>query len=104
MLLRSIYFSFEITPYPPSLLKDGLMRKADKAAPRRAIMSHGEAVRKDQIDKNSLYVVDGGALLHRIRWFKDSTFNAFWLNSVYLTLEDIMVLLMLFLMGINMLP
>ena len=62
-------------PYPPSLFKDGLMRRADKAALRRAIMSDDEAVGKDQIDENS-YVVDGGALLHRGRWFKDSTFNA----------------------------
>ena len=67
MLLRCIYFSFEITPYPLSLLKDVLMRKADKAALRRAILSDDEAVGKDQIDKNSLYVVDGGALLHRVR-------------------------------------
>ena len=65
-----------MTPYPPSLLKDGLMRKADKAVLRRALMSDDEAVGKDQIDKNSLYVVDGGALLHRVRWLKDSTFNA----------------------------
>ena len=69
------YFSFEMTPYPPSLLKDGLMRRADKAALRRALMGDDEAVGKDQIDENS-YVVNGGALLHRGRWFKDSTFNA----------------------------
>ena len=45
------------------------MRKADKAALRRAILSDDETVGKDQIDKNSLYVVDGGALHHRVRWF-----------------------------------
>ena len=43
------------------------MRKADKASLRRAIMSDDEAVCKEQIDKNSLYVIDGGALLHRVR-------------------------------------
>ena len=51
------------------------MRRADKAALRRALMSDEEAVGKDQIDENS-YVADGGALFHRGRWFKDSTFNA----------------------------
>ena len=52
------YFSFAMTPYPPSLFKDSLMRKADKASSRRALMSDDEAIGKDQIDKNSLYVID----------------------------------------------
>ena len=70
------YFSFGMTPYPTSLFKESFMRKADKASLRRAIMSDDEAVGKEQIDKNSLYVIDGGALLHRVRWIKDSTSNA----------------------------
>ena len=87
------YFSLEMMPYPPSLFKDGLMRRADKAALRRALMSGDEAVGKDQIDDNS-YVTeaDGWKTQHSMHW----------LNSIYLTLED--KLLMLFLMDINMLP
>ena len=75
------YLSFKMMTYPPSLFKDGLMRRADKAALRRALLSDDEAVGKDQIDEN-LYVVDWGALLHRGRWLKDSTFNA--LTQLYI--------------------
>ena len=69
------YFAYEMTTNPPSLFKDGLMRKPDKPALRRALMRDDEAMSKDQIDKSSLYVVDGGALLQRVRWMKSLTFK-----------------------------
>ena len=38
-------------------------------------MRDDEAMSKDQIDKSSLYVVDGGTLLQRVRWMKSLTFK-----------------------------
>ena len=43
------------------------MRKPDKASLRKALMKDEDAVTKDQLDADSTFVVDGGALLHGVR-------------------------------------
>ena len=54
-----------------SLFKNGMMRKPDKAALRKVIMPEKNVIKKEDVTKCSTYVIDGGALLHRIRWSKD---------------------------------
>ena len=69
------FFSFELTQEPMSLFKKGLMRKPDKPALRKTVMKEDKAVRRDQLPTDALFVIDGGALLHRVRWLKDATFE-----------------------------
>ena len=44
-------------------------------------MKDDEAVKIDQLQNDSLFIVDGGALLHRVRWIKDATFDE--ISQVY---------------------
>jgi len=61
------YFCYELTPLPASLFKDSLMRKPDKAVLGRLITS--ESIVVDPIVP-TVYVIDGGCLLHRVKWPK----------------------------------
>ena len=44
-------------------------------------MCDEDAVRKEDIENPDKYVLDGGSLLHRVRWFKGMKFNA--VSEVY---------------------
>jgi len=68
------FFQFELTAEPMSLFKDGMMRKPDKPSLRKIIMPEGDAIPKKDIAANSHFVIDGGALLHRVRWQKGDKF------------------------------
>jgi len=68
-------FEYELTFEPMSLFKEGLMRKPDKPTLRKVIMPDEDAVKKDSIKGCEEYVLDGGALLHRVRWSKGMKFN-----------------------------
>eukprot|EP00794_Sanderia_malayensis_P019666 gene19666-21613_t len=57
-----------------SLFKNGMMRKADKPSLREVIMPEEKAVMKGDIKNCDTYVLDGGALLHRVRWSKGIRF------------------------------
>ena len=70
------FFEFELTYEPMSLFKQGMMRDPDKPSLRKVIMSDINAVKKEEMGIPDSYVLDGGALLHRVRWFKGMTFNA----------------------------
>ena len=59
-------FEYELTPEPTSLFKDGLMRKPNKALLGRSLVKESSII-KDKVD-SALYVIDGGALLHRVCW------------------------------------
>ena len=50
-----------------SLSSKGLMRKPDKTSLRKALMKDQDFVTDDQLDVDSIFVVDGGALLHGVR-------------------------------------
>lgn len=58
------------------------MRKPDKPSLRKALMKDEDVVTKDQLDANSIFVVDGGVLLHRVRWMKGTTFDELCENFV----------------------
>ncbi|KAG1705779.1 4-hydroxy-2-oxoglutarate aldolase, mitochondrial [Nymphon striatum] len=53
-----------------SLFKDGLMRKPTKAVLRNALLTE-----KADVDPNALHVLDGGALLHKVRWSTSVTYR-----------------------------
>ena len=69
-------FEFELIFEPMSLFKNAMVRKPDKPSLRKVIMCDEGAVRKEDIENPDNYVLDAGALLHRVRWFKEMKFNA----------------------------
>ncbi len=68
-------FKYELCSYPSSLFdSSALPRKATKPQLADALWSMaGEAAKKEP--QNSAYVLDGGALLHRVTWDKGATYQ-----------------------------
>ena len=61
---------YELSPYPPSLFElKNLLRKPDKATLLRVVRSH-------VIPKTDHYVLDGGSLIHPLKWTDGSTYNS----------------------------
>lgn len=65
------YFDYEMTPEPTAIFKDGMLRKPTKSTLRNLLL--------DKVNPCSdvsfhTYVVDGGALLHKVHWPANSTF------------------------------
>jgi hypothetical protein len=59
------FFNFELTHHPTSLFANGLMRKPDKPALCR---SFTRTLAPETLPLSLVYVVDGGCLLHKVRW------------------------------------
>ena len=68
------YFEYELTPEPTALFKDGFMRKPNKALLGKALTKNSCTTHSALAEK-SKYVLDGGALLHRVTWNILSTYN-----------------------------
>jgi hypothetical protein len=64
------YFEYELTNTPTSLFKDGFMRKPNNSSLMHAITK--QISQSDDISHRS-FVLDGGALLHRVKWQASST-------------------------------
>lgn len=65
-------FKYELTAEPTALFKDGYMRKPDKASLVTILMKDmPDAPQPKVCDR---YVLDGGALLHHIRWPTTGTY------------------------------
>ena len=69
------FFQYELTRKPMSLFKNEMMRKSDKASMKKVIMPEKNVIKKEDITKCGAYVIDGGALLHRVIWSKDIKFS-----------------------------
>ena len=65
-------FKYELTPIPASLFEHGMMRKPNKSALGRAIKQYVSAVTPPV---SSFRVLDGGALLHKVKWPPKSTYE-----------------------------
>jgi len=65
------YFSYELTSEPTALFSNSFMRKPDKPAILRHVLKNQDA---EDVPTKFLFVLDGGALLHRVRWVKGSRF------------------------------
>ena len=66
------FFDYEMSVYPLSIFKNGMMRKPDKPAIRKYLVGNNSVPESSQM---GCYVLDGGALLHRVRWMKDETYQ-----------------------------
>ena len=71
--LESI-FKHELTTTPASLFKGGIMRKTQKSALMKTLLPRHSILLNGNIHTYETTVVDGGALLHRVRWMKDTMF------------------------------
>ena len=69
----SPYFEYELTTIPTSLFKDNALRKPVKALLAKALTT---AVQPSEPKKQAVHVLDGGALIHRIKWLKKATYKA----------------------------
>lgn len=67
-------FEYELTPEPTALFREGLMRKPDKPSLRKVILPDETAIARDKMGSQYASVIDGGALLHRVRWAKGTKF------------------------------
>jgi hypothetical protein len=63
-------FDFELTPFPTALFKDGFMRKPDKPALYREFTKNMTC---EPLPPDCIFVVDGGCLLHRVRWMRGTS-------------------------------
>ena len=65
------FLSYELAPQPPSLFKDGIMRKPAKKALGDVLKSFSENA---NLPENGLFVLDGGHLLQSVVWPQPSTY------------------------------
>lgn len=73
--------SYELCPFPPALFEaKNLLRKADKPQLAESIRKHvsesSTNVVTDAIPVTEHYVLDGGSLLHRLKWTEGSTYSS----------------------------
>ena len=62
------YFAYELTASPSSLFKDTFMRKPEKAMLKHELIKEVDSI--PSLPDNCYYVLDGGNLLHRVKWLK----------------------------------
>ena len=51
------------------------MSSPDKPSLRKVLLKGDDAISMNDISKNCIFVIDGGALLHRVCWRKGMTFS-----------------------------
>ena len=66
-------FAYELTHSPASLFKGGMMRKTQKSTLLKALLPKQEMM--ESFSTYNITIIDGGALLHRVRWVKNYTFS-----------------------------
>jgi len=62
------YFTYELTASPSSLFKDTFMTKPEKAQLKQELIKVVSSI--PSLPDNCYYVLDGGNLLHKVKWFK----------------------------------
>lgn len=73
------FFEYELTPIPTTLFKDCFMRKSQKSLLAKALQ---DGVQPNVVNAEAKYVLDGGALLHRVKWKKKTTYKEIALQYV----------------------
>ncbi len=66
------FFDYELTTIPTSLFKDNAMRKTEKAQLAKALK---KAVQPCERNMQAFHVLDGGSLIHRVKWAKKATYK-----------------------------
>ena len=69
------YFEYEMAPIPPSLFKDGFMRKGNKADMANALQEKLTQTGVNECPRSAITVIDGGWLVHQLKWKRDTSFN-----------------------------
>ena len=64
------YFIYELTPYPLSLFKDGMMRSPDMVELRKKIL-----LEEAMPDPRNTHVTDGVMVLYKTSWSKHITYK-----------------------------
>lgn len=72
------YFKYELSPYPMSLFKDGIMRSAQKAKLKSFLLENIPTVDKTRTKS----IADGGALLWCCDWRRNEPFDAIFKKYV----------------------
>ena len=70
---------YELCPYPPNLIESSsFLRKAEKSQLTKAIVTYVKKQCELPASEENVdcYVLDGGSLLHRLAWNKNSTYDA----------------------------
>ena len=71
------YFQYELSTEPCSLFSNNMMRKAPKAQLKNELLRcelDSQVVHCAELH-NSVYVIDGGYLLHAVKWLQDGTYE-----------------------------
>ena len=68
----SAFFEYELTPTPTFLFRDGYLPRANKSDLSRALTKN--STKLSEASTKTSYVVDGGALLHRVYWNVPATY------------------------------
>lgn len=68
------FFAHEMTAVPTALFKDNFMRKAAKADLANELLANLTNVANES-QHNTMHVIDGGWLLHRVRWQKNCRYR-----------------------------
>ena len=66
------YLNYELTTIPTPLFQDYAMRKPAKAQLAKSLTSN---VQPGYQTKETMHVLDGGALLHKVKWAKNMTYK-----------------------------
>lgn len=75
------FFKYELAPYPLSLFDDAGMRKSAKSTLYKLFKPTNISLNKE----TSLYIVDGGMLIYKVKWQTNCKFQAILTNyTVYL--------------------
>jgi hypothetical protein len=67
------YFKFELAAEPTSLFVDSFFRKTDKSALAREILSESGDCKPQTTPQT--FIVDGGFLLHKVKWLVSGTYG-----------------------------
>ena len=68
-----LFFDYELTAIPTALFKDGFMRKPVKSQLAQFFTLNVQSANEPSI--KPLQVIDGGALLHRVKWAKKAAYK-----------------------------
>ena len=75
-----MYLTYELSPYPTSLFKDGILRKNDKSDLTSNLKQGIEPIRC--IEELSIFIIDGGYLLRKCVWDSKFTFKEVCLKYI----------------------
>ena len=76
------HFCYELTPLPAALFKQSQMRKPNKAAIGRGVTKNAVVSPVSFPTAHIHYVLDGGSLLHKVKWTIATTYGQLVLSYV----------------------